>query len=35
MSERIKGDKYDEGIYFKINKVRGKTDKENLMQRKH
>ena len=30
ISERIKGDKYDEGIYFKIEKVRGKTDKENF-----
>ena len=29
ISERIKGEKYDEGIYFKIEKVRGKTDKEN------
>ena len=34
MSERIKGDKYDEGIYFKINKVRGKTDKENFDAKK-
>ena len=30
ISERIKGEKYDEGIYFKIEKVRGKTDKENF-----
>ena len=30
ISERIKGDKYDEEIYFKINKVRGKTEKENF-----
>ena len=30
ISERIKGDKYSEGIYFKIEKVRGKTDKENF-----
>ena len=30
ISERIKGDKYDEEIYFKIEKVRGKTDKENF-----
>ena len=30
ISERIIGDKYDEGIYFKIEKVRGKTDKENF-----
>ena len=29
-SERIKGDKYSEGIYFKTEKVRGKTDKENF-----
>ena len=26
LSERIAGEKYDEGIYFKIEKVRGKTD---------
>ena len=30
ISERIKGDTYDNGIYFKIEKVRGKTDKENF-----
>ena len=30
ISERIKGEKYNEGIYFKIEKVRGKTDKENF-----
>ena len=30
ISERIKGHKYDEEIYFKIEKVRGKTDKENF-----
>ena len=30
ISERIKGDKYCEGIYFKIKKVRGKTGKENF-----
>ena len=30
ISERIKGEKYDDGIYFKIEKVRGKTDKENF-----
>ena len=30
LSEQIKGEKYDEGIYFKIAKVRGKTDKENF-----
>ena len=33
ISERIKEDKFDDGIYFKIEKVRGKTDKETLMQR--
>ena len=26
----MKGDTYDNGIYFKIEKVRGKTDKENF-----
>ena len=30
ISERIKGEKYNEGIYFKTEKVRGKTDKENF-----
>ena len=30
ISERIKGEKFDDGIYFKIEKVRGKTDKENF-----
>ena len=30
ISERIKGNKYEERIYFKIEKVRGKTDKENF-----
>ena len=30
MSERIKAEKCDDGIYFKIEKVRGKTDKENF-----
>ena len=34
ISERIKGDKCDEGSYFKINKVRGKTDKENFDAKK-
>ena len=29
-SERIKGEKFDDGVYFKIEKVRGKTDKENI-----
>ena len=28
--KRIKGEKYNEGLYFKIEKVRGKTDKENF-----
>ena len=30
ISERIKVEKFDDGIYFKIEKVRGKTDKENF-----
>ena len=30
ISERIKGENYNEGIYFKIEKVRGKTDQENF-----
>ena len=30
ISKRIKGEKYEEGVYFKIEKVRGKTDKENF-----
>ena len=30
ISEQIKGDKYDEEIYFKIEKVRGKADKESF-----
>ena len=30
VSERIKGDKYSERIYFKIEKVRGKTDKKDF-----
>ena len=30
ISERRKGDQYSEGIYFKIEKVRGKNDKENF-----
>ena len=34
ISERIKGDKYDEEIYFKIQKVRGKTDKENFDEKR-
>ena len=34
ISERIKGEKFDEGIYFKIEKVRGKTDKENFGAKK-
>ena len=34
INEQIKGDKHDEGIYFKINKVRGKTEKENFDAKK-
>ena len=34
ISEGIKGENYDEGIYFKIEKVRGKTDKENFDAKK-
>ena len=34
ISERIKGDKHDEGIYFKISKVGGKTEKENFDAKK-
>ena len=30
ISEQIKGKKYDDGIYFKIEKLRGRTDKENF-----
>ena len=30
VSEQIKGGKFDDGIYFKIEKVRGKTEKENF-----
>ena len=30
ISERIKEGKYSEGIYFKIEKVRGNNDKENF-----
>ena len=30
INKRIRGGKYDEGIYFKIEKVKGKTDKENF-----
>ena len=30
ISERIKGEKSDDGIYFKTEKVRGKTHKENF-----
>ena len=30
----IKGENYDEGIYFKLEKVRGKTDKENFDAKK-
>ena len=34
ISEQIKGEKYNEGIYFKVEKVRGKTDKENFDAKK-
>ena len=34
ISERIKGKKSDDGIYFKIEKVRSKTDKENFHARR-
>ena len=34
ISERIKGEKFDEGIYFKIEKVRGKTKRENFDAKK-
>ena len=30
ISERIKGENFDDGIYFKTEKVRGKTDIENF-----
>ena len=30
ISKRIKAEKFDDGIYFKIEKVRGKTDIENF-----
>ena len=30
ISDQIKGEKFDDEIYFKIEKVRGKTDKENF-----
>ena len=30
ISEQIKGKQFDDGIYFKIEKVRGKIDKENF-----
>ena len=34
ISERIKGEKFDEGNYFKIEKVRGKTKRENFDAKK-
>ena len=34
ISERIKGEKFDQGIYFKIEKVRGKTERENFDAKK-
>ena len=30
ISKRIKAEKFDDGIYFKIEQVRAKTDKENF-----
>ena len=34
ISERIKGENSDDGIFFKIEKVRGKTDKGNFDAKK-
>ena len=34
ISERIKGEKYNKGIYLKIEKVRSKPDKENFEARR-
>ena len=34
INERIKGEKFDQGIYFKIEKVRGKTEQENFHAKK-
>ena len=34
ISEPIKGENYDEGIYFQLEKVRGKTEKENFDAKK-
>ena len=33
ISERIKAEKFDDGIYFKIEKVRGRLIKKTLTQR--
>ena len=35
ISEQIKGKQFDDGIYFKIEKVRGKADKENFDARRN
>ena len=35
ISKRIKTEKFDQGNYLKIEKVRGKTEKKGLTQRKH
>ena len=35
ISKRIKAKNFSEGIYFKIERVRGKTEKESSMLRKH
>ena len=34
ISKQIKGEKFDEGIYFKIEKFRGKTERENFDAKK-
>ena len=34
-SKRIKEEGNDNGIYFKIEKVRSRTDRENLMLKRH
>ena len=33
-SKRIKEERYDNGIYFKIEKIRGRTDRENFDAKK-
>ena len=35
ISKRIKAENFSEGIYFKIEIVRGKIEKRTLMLRKH